>query len=311
MDKINYKMNQRNDLNDIEVAIPTYKRDFYLDKLLSTIPSHIKISVSDNGANVSSDLKSKFLNATFISHSSVIDIFENWNSAAKNATSKWLIIPSDDDLFNADAFEIIERYTLKYPDADVIIFGHNVIDEHDVIKPGWQFPKEQVFNQPLGYDVFKYGVDARLPAIVFKQKKMSELQFFDTEYKLTAGDSDLIQRVLLTGKAVFVPEIIGSYRIWGGNLTSQKIATRQWLTEIDYWQTKIKKIAKTQYNHVVAQPNFDMIADEVYAQNLLSGILNVKSKSGFLPAFSYLKSVRFPWKARAVTQLRIIKALIN
>ncbi len=309
---MNVKMNQENDLNDnsIEVAIPTYKRDFYLDKLLATIPPHIKVSVSDNGDTVSSDLKSKFLNVSFISHPSVIDIFENWNSAAKNATSKWVVIPSDDDLFYANAFEIIERYTLKYPDADVIIFGHNVIDEHNVTKPGWQFANEEVFNRPLGYDVFKYGVDARMPAIVFKKKKISELDFFDPQYKLTAGDSDLVQRALLTGKAVFVPEIIGAYRVWGGNLTNQKIATQQWLTEIDYWQNKIKTIAKACYQNIANQPDFDRIADEVYAQNLLGGIINTKSKSGFVASFTFFKSVRFPWRAKLITQLRIIKAII-
>jgi len=306
-------MGQTSGLNyiDITVAIPTYKRDFYLDKLLSTIPADVKISVSDNGAFVHSDLKSKYPNASFISHPTIIDIFENWNCAAKNTLTEWVVIPSDDDLFDVNAFETIKRCTSKHTDADVLIFGHDVIDENDNVTQGWCPSEERVFDSPFGYEIFKYGVDARMPAIVFKREKLEKLGFFDSAYKLTASDSDLIQRVLLTGKSVFIPAVIGSYRIWKGNLTSQKVASIQWLSEIDYWQNKIRSIAAVCYKNISAKPNFNMIADEVYAQNLLTGISNLKSKSGFLTTFSFLKSVRFPWKARTITKLRIIKALID
>jgi glycosyltransferase involved in cell wall biosynthesis len=294
----------------IQVAIPTYNRDLYLDKLMSSIPSDIKISVSDNGSFVSSELKKKYANASFVSHSSVIAIFDNWNCAAKNAFSLWLSIPSDDDVFFSNAFDKISQYILKYPDADILIFGHNIIDENDSLSPGWCPIEETVFDAPLGYEVFKYGVEARMPCIIFKTATLRELGYFDNNFELTASDSDLVQRALLSGKSVFIPEILGAYRIWKGNLTSQRVATKQWLEEIDYWQQKISKIYNEKYKKTKMKIPSSQIMDEVYANNLLAGIANKKLTSGFREAFVFAKSVRFPWRAKLITQLRIIKTLL-
>lgn len=296
-------------MDTIQVAIPTYNRELYLSKLISSVPSYINIYISDNGSFVTQQFKDKFSNCSFISHPEVIGIFNNWNSAAISTTSEWIIIPSDDDIFFDGAFDTITTYINKYPDADIIIFGHKIIDDNDALSQGWMPFKEEVFEPPMGYEKFKYGVEARMPCMVFKNDFIKKLGYFDTYFKLTASDSDLVQRSLLQGKSVFVPKIIGAYRVWKGNLTSQKVATKLWLDEIDYWQQKIATLNTQQHLNVNIRTTPFNIADEVFARNLLYGVRSIRKSKGFSKAFKFLTSVRFPYKAKIKTQLRIIKSL--
>ena len=44
-------------MRNIQVAIPTYNRSKLLEKLLSTIPQNVKVSISDNGSFTDEKLK--------------------------------------------------------------------------------------------------------------------------------------------------------------------------------------------------------------------------------------------------------------
>lgn len=299
---------------EIDVAIPTYNRNDYMRRLLGTIPSHVTVYVSDNGHFVTDDIKEEFPNATFLHQDKVLDVFDNWNACSKKIGAKWAVIPSDDDLFYTGAFKIIEKYTEKFPSADILIFGYHVIDENDQVTGTWRPSEEQVFQPPHGYFKFKYGVDARMPAVVFKTEMLKRMTYFDGNFKLTAGDSDLIQRCLLSGQAVFIPETIGAYRVWSGGLTSKKISSTQWLQEIDYWQQKIVKIlnSSVDYTSLPTGPEYPAptsIRDEVYAQNLLAGLVSLKENGSFIQRLRFLTDNRFPWKSRFKTQVKLLSRI--
>jgi glycosyltransferase involved in cell wall biosynthesis len=294
-------------MDKIQVAIPTYNREVYLSKLVSSIPPGINISVSDNGAFVTDQFKELFKNVKVTSHKEVIGIFDNWNCAAQNTSSEWLVIPSDDDMFFDGAFGKIDHYTKEYPNADILIFGHKTIDENDNTISEWMPLTLDAVNAPLGYDFVKYGVDARMPGIVIKNKLFKQLNGFDNYFTLTSSDSDLVQRALLEGNVVFIPEIIAGYRVWKGNLTSQRVATQHWLDEIDYWQQKIAKLSSEKYAEVGQKIDSAHIADEVFARNLLTGLNNLKGS--FKTKFDFFKTSRYPYKASIKTHLRIAKNL--
>lgn len=293
---------------NIGVAIPTYNRNLYLCKLLSSIPSHIPVSVSDNGNYVTKDIEQQYPNAVFSHHKEVLDVFDNWNAAATRLNTDWSVIPSDDDVFFPEAFEVINNYINKYVDADLLIFGHQIIDEHDALSKGWQPQKEMVCKAPLGFEPFMYGVDARMPAVVFKTSLLKTLNYFDGQLKLTAGDSDLIQRALLAGKTVFIPECIGAYRIWSGGLTSKRNATKQWMQEIDYWQDKIGRLVE---EHKTLPINVRQLKDEVYGRNVLSALQSLKTNGTIKNRIGFILNNRFPWRATWKTQAGILLNTFN
>lgn len=302
--------NEKIIIDNLTVAIPTYNRLQYLSKILKSIPASIKIIVSDNGSYLPQEFREEFNNVTFIQQSPVVDVIINWNKCINAVETEWFMLPSDDDLYYEDSFEIIQEYITKHNDADLLIFGHNVIDKDGNETSKWIPNEEMQYNPPSGYEIFKYGVDSRFPAMVFKTSKVKELNNLDESYKLTAADSKMIQQVMLSGKVVFINKIVGAYRVWPQNSTTLTLGTANWLNEIDKWQDEIAQQVKMAYSDTNLKINSGHVKDEVYANNLLAGITNKRAVTGFSGTYNFLKSVRFPWNAKLKTKLRILKALL-
>jgi hypothetical protein len=189
-----------------------------------------------------------------------------------------------------------------------LIFGHRVIDKDDNEISRWVPEKKMEFLPPAGYEVFKYGVESRFPSMVFRTSKVRECGNLDESYKITAADSKMIQKVLLSGKVIFIPEIVGGYRTWPQNSTTLTLGTPAWLKEIDRWQNDIEAFIGEDVGSV-AIGDFQKIKDEVYARNMLGGIVNIKKTQG--KRWKYISENRFPRKASFLTKLKIIKAMLT
>jgi glycosyltransferase involved in cell wall biosynthesis len=301
--------NDKLTINNLTVAIPTYNREQYLSKILKSIPTGIKTIVSDNGSYLPKEFIAGFDNVNFMQQTPVVDVIINWNKCIKAVDTEWFMLPSDDDLYYDDSFEIIEHYLSKYNDADLLIFGHNVIDKDANEISNWVPGSEVEYVGPYGYDIFKYGVESRFPGMVFKTSKVNQLGNLDESYKLTAADSKMIQQVMLSGKVVFINKVIGAYRTWPQNSTALTSGTIGWLKEIDKWQNEMESFIKTNIKGFNLK-RFVNIKDEVYARNLLESITKIKSVSGFKATCTFMRNIRFPWKANFSTRLRIIKTLL-
>jgi glycosyltransferase involved in cell wall biosynthesis len=299
---------ERKGLDNLTVTIPTFNRAIYLNKLLNSLPKSLHVVVSDNGAFLSDEFKARFPWTKFITQEIVIDAPSNWNKCMHAVNTEWFVLPSDDDLYFEHSFNIIQHYCDQYPDADLLIFGHKVINENGVEISSWIPEKLQEFKAPGAYNLFKYGVESRFPSMLFKTAKVKECGYLDKSYKLTAGDSKLIQMILLSGTVVFIPEIVGAYRTWPQNSTTLTIGTNHWLREIDRWQNDIGGYIKNNVNDNFLE-EFKSIKDEVYARNFLAGMYSLKNKKG-LKKWDFIIKSRFPFKASMRTKLRILKAVL-
>ena len=87
--------------NKLAVAIPSYNRRLFVERLLSTIPEDILTVVSDNGAYLREGLGCRRKNIRIESHDVVLDVFDNWNFALNMVLDEcdYLVMPSDDDLY--------------------------------------------------------------------------------------------------------------------------------------------------------------------------------------------------------------------
>ncbi|VVS90862.1 NAD-dependent epimerase/dehydratase family protein [Desulfoluna spongiiphila] len=292
-------------LNNICVAIPTCNRTELLEKLLCSIPHNIKISISDNGNFISPKVKNK--NISYFSTQQIIPMFENWNNALRNIDHcKYVVVPSDDDIYYNNSFGIIENEIWNNPDIDIFIFGHNLMDENEHIISSYCPRSYKKYNPAEGFSEFQSGVLARMPSVVFKKTFLDKVGYFDESFQITAADSELIQRALLFGKALFVPTIISGYRVWSGGLTAKKIATKEWMDEIELWTNKTAKIAFEQLTINGFKFNKAKFKDEIFAQNLLAGLLSLVKAKRYRQAILHLNSFRFPRKARLITKLRLL-----
>jgi len=291
------------------VAIPTYKRENYLRILLDTIPEEIDVVISDNGGFTSTEFKQEYSSRKFISSDVVVNMFQNWNNAINGLDNEWICLASDDDIFYPNAFQTFYTYLSQYPKSEIIIFGHNYINETGEKIASWQVPSLLDLPSPNGYNVFKYGVDARPIAVFFKKELYERIGQLDTEYKITAADSDFIQLALLHGRSLFGRDVVAGYRIWQKSLTSQLNASVEWMTEVTKWQNKItRELEAFQFKSSEIKTN----TDEVFIRNLHSGLRSVqKQRKGLSASIKYLMQFRYPRHATLRTQIKLLICLLE
>lgn len=295
---------------NLMVTIPTYNRSDKLNEILSSIPSDIDVVVSDNGNYTEENIKEKYKNVKFYPVSAVLDMYSNWNNALKIVDSQYFLMPGDDDLYLKDIFDDVIRYIEEYPEVDIFTFGHNIIDEKDSIINQFVPEKLQEFEAPYGFEIFKYGVESRMPSIVFKTEFIKNLGGFDTEFQSTAADSELIQRALLLGRAMFIPQIIASYRVWTGGLTTQTQASDLWLKEVKHWTDKISVVAEKKYNEIGKKFNSEKYKDEILASNILSAA-NALLGQDRRACKNFMKKHGIPPHANFRTRLSLYKIFIK
>lgn len=296
----------------IAVAIPAYNRKDMLTNLLESLPSAWDVSVSDNNSSLrSSNIRLK-PNIKIIHCERKIEIFENWNRALLNIPDDCthVFIPSDDDLYNEQCQSTVEEVLKRSEDSDVYIFGYNIIDEMGNIRRGWVPKKDELCREGSGFKLVKWGVDARMPAILFKVSYLEKIGLFDEHFKLTAADSELVQRAIILGSVHFVPTVIGYYRVWNGSLTFAKQSSVEWFDEIKYWTRKIEKLI-SQHPKLKNKVNGKEMRDEIIAKNILSAIMALEGKGDKEKIRELLKREGVPKKSKILTKLRLVRKVLK
>lgn len=286
------------------IAIPAYKRTALLDRLLRSIETDFPVTVSDNGGNLPSDFKDTHPSVHFLTGPEV-PVLRNWNRVADSQTSEWVIMPGDDDLYYPGSFPTIERTLQAHPSADIVFFGHHIIDEHDQVRETWQ-PETRLLRAPHGFDAIRLGAPARPPSIVFRKRLFDQLGGFNEQFTVTAGDNHFYQRASLIGNVLFCAEVVSGYRVWTAGSTRQTIATPEWLHEIDLWCDYVQQFASTHTNYQYT----DALRDEIYTANLRAGIGALKSRGQYLGAWRHLLNNRYPSRASTVSQAKLLAHLL-
>lgn len=293
----------------IGISIPTYNRSEHLESLLSSLGDNFFVYVSDNAGFTEKKIFERFPDAHVISSDVVIPIYENWNRSIEINDCDYIAMTSDDDLYVEGAFDVINKYLNEYS-PDVAIFGHYFIDGNDNIIDKYT-PKENIFlKAPEGFSEFKFDVSARTPSIFYKRSFLDKIGLLDCNFKVTAADSELIQRALLVGSVLFVPDVVSKYRVWESNTTHNNIATSKWLEEIDLWTRKIIEFGKEKSN-LFSEGFSKKYSDEIYARNLYAGMANLFNQNKYRELLLFKKEARWPSNALVKTRLRIVWLLLK
>lgn len=293
----------------IAIAIPTYDRNELLVKLLKTIPDDVLVFISDNGGKSTNSDFFQDKNYT-VSVVSDLSMFENWNNATSIAECDYIAITSDDDLYLPGAFDVV-RDKISSTDADVYIFGHLYVDSGDNVIGSYKINKFSKELAPNGFLKYKFGVDSRMPSIFFKKSFLDEIGHFDIDnFSFTAADSELIQRALLKGSVAFFPEQVSCYKVWGGGYTDKKIATKEWLEQIDNWTKKIIELGVDE-SSFFSEKFSKKYSDEIYARNLYAGLANLFNQKKYRELLLFKEEARWPSNALVKTRLRIVWLLLK
>lgn len=291
----------------IALAIPAYGRPDYLARLLARVPADVRAFVSDNAASLRDSGMAVGGNVVVSASDSLLAMFANWNRALSlvpdDATH--VLVPSDDDLYLPGAFARIADVIRAEPDADIFIFGCDLIDENDVPRKGYAPAEWRCFPPGEGFFRFARGVEARMPGIVFRKSFLDRIGGFDERFQLTAADSELVQRALLLGRSVFCPDVVACYRVWPGSLTHSRQATDEWMREVKMWVAKVSALWEATYGKGARGFDAQSFADEIVARNLMAGVRGLMARGEWRLAREFLRRQGIPRHARPGTLLRL------
>ena len=286
------------------IAIPAYKREGLLGRLLDSIEADFPVVVSDNGGHLSDEFKARFPAVLFLVGPEV-PVLKNWNRAACALDTEWIVMPGDDDIYYPDSFAVMVERLRSNPMADIVYFGHHIIDEQDAVTSSWQ-PATLLLHAPAGFEYIRLGSPARPPSIVFRSAMYQRLGGFNETFTVTAGDNHFYQRASLVGNTLFASDIVSGYRIWNAGSTMSTIASSAWMREIDLWCRNVQDFANQDSSYRYS----DALRDEIYIANLRAGIGALKSRGQYLGAWRHLFASRYPCRASLFSQAKLLAHLI-
>lgn len=290
-----------------EICVPTYNRLEYPMALAESICDEIDIYFSDNGGFLESKKDLFGRNVVVVTKNDEVDVFENWALAVRLGSRGWFFLPSDDDLYYAGMKSKVDEILALNPAVGMIVFGHDFIDEKGTVLGSW-LPKVEGIKKGLeAFNEFKYGVEARMPSILINREIYEKSGGISTDFKLTAGDSEFVQRMSINYPVMFVREIIAGYRVWNGALTHKKIASQRWRDEIELWMEKMRENLSTQ-SWSLGEVWVRHLQDEIRLQNTNAGI---SKASSLREAVRFLFYRAYPYMARPRTQIRTLVHLIK
>lgn len=294
----------------LSIVIPTMNRNDYLKQILNTIPNDLKVYVSDNGSFLSDEIINNYKNIKVIQSKKILEMYDNWNRAIMLAESEFILLPSDDDLYLEGVFDSVLHTINAYEHIDIFIFGHYYVDEYGEIRGEWK-PSEFVeMKAPYGFENFKFGVDARWPSIVLRKSLIEKIGYFNADIPF-AGDSELLQKALLYGNALFIPNIISKYRFWPNNATSLNQTTVEWRNSIDKWTSNIIPLVTEEYRKINKEFNANTYKDEIMAQNIISGGYLLYNNLKYVELDKYLKEIMCPEHALLDTKESYFKLCLR
>ena len=106
------------------------------------------------------------------------DLIANWNHCIQFAKNEYVILASDDDMFETDFLSKASKLICKYPKVDIIRSGVKKIDEHDNILD-YEFPmKEYMTSREYTLSYAKGRTISCVSNYVFKKEVLYNLGGF-------------------------------------------------------------------------------------------------------------------------------------
>ena len=273
-------------------VLPAYKSQFLRESIDSILAQSYKdfeliivddASPDDIGGLVSSydDARIRYYrNEENIGGTNLV---AQWNHSIEYANGDWIILATDDDIYENAFLETADKLLGKYPDVDIFrgrISSFNSSSPETVRDAEVCMPEFACFEE-FAYSIF-HGLGGGIPQYVFRRKALMGLGGF-VKFPKALGSDNAIALLLAQKGIVCSGEYLVRFRFSGQNISS----------EGNYIEEKavatIMKFAFI-YNRIVSQLSDDTIYKKhwnqfwrnMYPYNVKIDILNQIYKIPFL-----------------------------
>lgn len=212
-------------------VLPAYKADF-LDAAINSILSQTYtnfelIIVDDDSPFDLTRIVDKYRHDARLSyyrnHKNIggTDLVAQWNHCLGFAKGEYVILASDDDLYDNTYLESINELIKKYPNVNVFRPRVQEIDECDNIRRCDAQQKEYMSQIEFVHKWLRCEITRYIPEYVFKTKSLIELGGF-VNFPLAWFSDDATVIEMASQGLVCCADVLFSFRNSGVNISSRK-----------------------------------------------------------------------------------------
>lgn len=166
-------------------------------------------------------------------------IYPAWNRLLADSKHDWIYIATADDSMYPQCLERCMKALVRYPDADVLMFGIDVIDGSGRKLENWHSSSSRPPRYTWGEDlkkktvlpgrkeflaqIFACGVYQSITGMLFSRKALEATGPFPNEFG-SAGDTFWVMELMRKHDFVWLPESLATWRLHG-NQASRKSET--------------------------------------------------------------------------------------
>ena len=229
-------------------------------------------------------------------------LVDHWNLLLGLTDAEYVIMASDDDVYDPEYLEEMDRLVDKYPEINVFRPRLRLIDVDG--KEFWRekptFDNDIVSRKTLASLIATEKFLSGIPQFIFKRDALAALGgFINFPYAWCSDDATVA--ALSPGGLAISKKTLFSFRFSGVSISTRKIASKaEWSGKL-YATAEYVKYAEECYN----KPEDAELLSEMYhkAQKNTIAMLNEASFDTFLKMMFFLKKLETPlfsfgWRAR-------------
>lgn len=188
-------------------------------------------------------------------------LVSHWNLLVEGCDSEYIIMASDDDVYDLNFLSEVNRLINKYPDADLIRARTRVIDEDDFVIVQDSKTKEFLSQDEFLHSLVVGKMNPCLANYVFKTEGLKKVGGF-VEFPLAWGSDEATVLKMSSKGVICPPDILFSFRQSGYNISSttnnvverkKMEARKQYISFLKSFFSSLPHKDDNKYNKRIAQ----------------------------------------------------------
>lgn len=211
------------------------------------------------------------------------NLVAQWNHSIEYANGDWIILATDDDIYENAFLETADKLLGKYPDVDIfrgrissfISSSQETIQDAEVCMP------EFACFEEFAYSIF-HGLGGGIPQYVFRRKALMEIGGF-VEFPKALGSDNAIALLLAQKGIACSGEYLVRFRFSGQNISSEGNSLEEKaVATIIYYAFIYERILPLLSDDNIYKKHWSQLLRNIYPYNVKIDILNQIYKIPFL-----------------------------
>ena len=220
------------------------------------------------------------------------NLVAQWNHSIEYANGDWIILATDDDIYENAFLETADKLLGKYPDVDIF---RGRISSFNSSSPETIRDEEVCMPEIASFEEFAYSkfhdLMGGIPQYVFRRKALMKLGGF-VEFPKALGSDDLTALLLAHKGIACSGEYLVRFRFSGQNISSEgNYLEEKAVATIIYYAFIYERILPLLSDDNIYKKHWSQLLKNMYPYNVKIAILNEIYKIPFLKRKQFLELI--------------------